>query len=298
MESAGRRVDFDMGYGLYPIRGRSMDELWIQKLRLHHVGTDSMNNRKHSLGAYYEILFAEHADGLILLNDTLYRLETGCVYCIPPHCLHCTMPADASAYVRSKIVFSDPQTERLLQTCGAGWTLDSLRANPVLRPDAERCALLTTLFEEGEAICAHYDHLRDMRIASLLLRMLACLCEMLPAADMVQNDRDPLLTAILFYINDCLETSLSLDEIAGHCHISKYYLCRFFKEKTGMTIMQYIARKRILTARAALLETEKPVSVIAMECGYDSASHFCRAFRESEGITPAAFRRQNVKKNE
>ncbi|MBQ9994739.1 MAG: helix-turn-helix transcriptional regulator, partial [Clostridia bacterium] len=94
------------------------------------------------------------------------------------------------------------------------------------------------------------------------------------------------------YINAHLFENLTLDQIADHCHISKYYLCRRFREEINMPIMQYIADQRILSAKIALLETDKSISTVAMENGYANFSHFCSAFRRAEGISPASFRKQ------
>ncbi|MBO5256130.1 MAG: helix-turn-helix transcriptional regulator, partial [Clostridia bacterium] len=77
-----------------------------------------------------------------------------------------------------------------------------------------------------------------------------------------------------------------------HCHISKFHLCHRFREEINMTIMQYIADQRILSAKIALLETDKSISTVAMENGYANFSHFCSAFRRAEGISPASFRKQ------
>ncbi|MBR5553934.1 MAG: helix-turn-helix transcriptional regulator [Clostridia bacterium] len=91
--------------------------------------------------------------------------------------------------------------------------------------------------------------------------------------------------------NSKLGTQLTLDQIADKCHVSKFHLCHLFRQELGITVMQYITKQRILLAKSALLETDKAISLIAMDNGFMNFSHFSSAFRLSEGISPTEFRR-------
>ena len=136
--------------------------------------------------------------------------------------------------------------------------------------------------------------MRDEQVCQshLILQILKCLAELHISGKNNVPPTSVFLDHILSYINAHLQEPLTLDQIAEACHISKYHLCHQFKEQVNMTVMQYITEQRITMAKIALLETDKSISVIAAENGYSNFSHFCRAFRQAEGITPAAYRKK------
>ena len=81
-------------------------------------------------------------------------------------------------------------------------------------------------------------------------------------------------------------------EIAQHAHMSKYYMCRKFKQDTGTTIGHYIKHQRIYLAQKLLNETTKPIAVIALDCGFNDISHFTKAFKAFVKVTPSEYRRR------
>ena len=85
--------------------------------------------------------------------------------------------------------------------------------------------------------------------------------------------------------------SLSLAEIAGELYTSPYHLCRVFSEQTGQTIHRYRNEMRLRVALTRLLEGEDDLARLALSLGYNSHSHFTRAFRKLFETTPSALRR-------
>lgn len=100
---------------------------------------------------------------------------------------------------------------------------------------------------------------------------------------------DPKIQDVLTYIHHHLSEPLSIDALAAHVYISKFYLMRKFKADTGYGIHQYIRSKRLLMARD-MLRTDMPISRIAAEVGFSDYSTFSRAFRELFHCSPRKFR--------
>lgn len=87
------------------------------------------------------------------------------------------------------------------------------------------------------------------------------------------------------YINQNLSGDLSLERLAEEFFISKYYLCHIFKKYFGMTVGQYITRKRILLAKK-LYQNGQSLSEVASLSGFSDYSAFYKAFTKETGLAP------------
>jgi AraC family transcriptional regulator len=86
------------------------------------------------------------------------------------------------------------------------------------------------------------------------------------------------------------EGRVALRDVAKEVGMSYFHFSRAFKQSMGMTPTNYIAERRIESAKKMLQETELPISEIALRSGFSSQSHFTTSFRRVAGATPRAFR--------
>ena len=100
---------------------------------------------------------------------------------------------------------------------------------------------------------------------------------------------------IISFINSNYTRSLKLDEIAEMANMNSSAFCRFFKEVTEKTFLQYVTDMRIGYACKLLTIGDMEISQIAVECGFDSISHFNRTFKQLTGLTPTQYRNQIMK---
>lgn len=92
------------------------------------------------------------------------------------------------------------------------------------------------------------------------------------------------------YIDQHLEEDLSLETLGEQFYISKYYAAHEFKERTGISVHQYILKKRLQRC-ADEIKTGKPVSRICSEYGFQDYSSFYRAFRKEYNISPKEYQK-------
>jgi len=72
-------------------------------------------------------------------------------------------------------------------------------------------------------------------------------------------------------------------------------MSRIFKDVTGYTIMQYLMMCRINRAKYLLeIRPEKSILDVALESGFEDASHFSRFFRKQLKITPSEYRNRKA----
>lgn len=93
------------------------------------------------------------------------------------------------------------------------------------------------------------------------------------------------------YISEHYTDSLSLESLANAFFLSKYYLCRSFKEVTGYGINEYIHIHRIKRAKQLLEETSLSISEISQALGYESLTHFEKIFKTYMTLSPLKYRK-------
>ncbi|WP_203073072.1 AraC family transcriptional regulator [Falsiroseomonas ponticola] len=82
----------------------------------------------------------------------------------------------------------------------------------------------------------------------------------------------------------------SLEAMAEAAAFSPFHFHRLYRELTGETPAETLARERLSRAAAMLVREGLPVAAVAKRCGYGSAAAFTRAFRQAYGTPPAAYR--------
>jgi AraC family transcriptional regulator len=100
------------------------------------------------------------------------------------------------------------------------------------------------------------------------------------------------LSAVLEYLHEHLDASLSLDDLAGVAHVSPYHFARLFKNSTGLPPHQYVIAQRVERAKELLRDRDLlPLADVAVETGFSSQSHFTRHFKRLVGVTPQRFQK-------
>ena len=94
---------------------------------------------------------------------------------------------------------------------------------------------------------------------------------------------------LCFYIDEHLSEDLSLERLAAELFVSKYHIAHVFKDEIGMSIHQYISKKRLARCREALLG-DVPVTKVYLLFGFHDYSSFYRAFKKEYGISPKDFK--------
>ena len=98
------------------------------------------------------------------------------------------------------------------------------------------------------------------------------------------------VTAAMDHINANYMNKLTLHEISDKLHVNSSYLSRKFKEKTGMSITDYINNFKIEKAKNLLQSTTIPIVHIAYNLGYTDQNYFTRIFKQFTGQTPSEYR--------
>lgn len=98
------------------------------------------------------------------------------------------------------------------------------------------------------------------------------------------------INAALAYVETHLREKPDLEKVACGVHYSKYHLHRTFTDTVGMTLHDYIRRRALSEAAAALVFSRKPILEIAQDAGYESQQAFTGIFKDMYKRTPLEYR--------
>ncbi|MBP3773319.1 MAG: helix-turn-helix transcriptional regulator [Treponema sp.] len=133
-------------------------------------------------------------------------------------------------------------------------------------------------------VCGNEDSIREIHeelCEAYVKRMQACKRRRLYSKPVSQ---------CIDYIYDNLHEKISLDDLADVSGVSTSYISKLFHSEVGITIAQYIQKKRVDAAKNLLLFTEYSISDISNYLQFSTESYFISVFRKYCGVTPKKFR--------
>ena len=255
---------------------------------VHQRGRDAMFKVWHAADMAM-ILYTHSNGGSIVCAEKSYPISPGALCFIGAGKYHYTMPDDSEAYDRSKLFLSSEHLRAIAKL---------LPTTPLPTPFTDEAFVYAEIPEEARAeveslfVEVAREERNETHREWLLL---SAVCKLLVYLDRYSLESVPraagVMSEAIEYINHHLFRELTIDEICAAVHVSKYYFCRRFKEKTGMTVMEYVLKTRLVMAKELLEKEKTSITEVASRCGFCSLSYFSRIFKEETGMTPMAYRR-------
>lgn len=91
-------------------------------------------------------------------------------------------------------------------------------------------------------------------------------------------------------IDDSHTRTPRVHALAHAVHVHPVHLAREFRRYFGVSVTEYMQRRRVQHAAALLVDTRTSLSSLSYDAGFTDQSHFCRIFKRETGLTPVAFR--------
>jgi len=106
------------------------------------------------------------------------------------------------------------------------------------------------------------------------------------------TEEQSLYQNLIQFIEEHLDEKLSLEYLAREFFVSKYHIAHVFKEKVGLSVHQYIIKKRLAACQNAILDNIS-ISKVYLMFGFKDYSGFYRAFKKEYGLSPNEFKHKH-----
>jgi AraC-like DNA-binding protein len=248
--------------------------------------------------AEYEIYFFHEGICNYLIGDQIHSLAPGDLILMYGMTLHCAKIDPSVPYVRSIIHFDPyfvhPHTQ-ISPTVNILQPFQQLK-NARLRLNKEQRLEVETILERMNRFAEEPKPLSNIRQMHAFMDLL-CLVydnctEKLQETAETTGHKEVLVQQMICWLELHYTEDLHMGELERQMHFSKSYLAKLFKEVTGVTIFEYLYRKRINEARIRfMMDTSARVTDVCYELGFKHIAHFSRMFKEQVGHSPEKYRR-------
>ena len=227
--------------------------------------------------ASYEMYYLDSGTREYFVEDKFFSVTAGSFVLIPPSTFHRT----GGSYARRILIGFT--YDFLTKTYTSEAIDDMLKcfSKTLISPPEKalnRCKSLLNILNECE----------NERESAIYLGNL--LCELSKCHE--ESSYNEQMSAFIEYINTHFAEIESIEQIAEHFFISKYHLCRIFKNMMGITVIDYLTNIKIKNACEYLATTNKSVQEISGLCGFNSVAYFSNVFKKHTLLSPNEYRKR------
>ena len=256
----------------------------------HERGKDALYKTWHASEDHLFIYFHSNG-GSIVSRDRVFPINQGSLVFIAANVYHYTMPDPPEEYDRSKLKISPTRLNKILEL---------LSKDNKIKAFSQKAIIYSQIGEQDQReindIFEVFSNARDDDELELLL--VGGYLKLLLLLNKYVTESSTSVTGIMGkaidYINKNITSDITIDNICSAINVSKYYFCRQFKKHTGLTVMNYILKTRIVLAKSELKQTNQSINEICRQTGFTSISYFCRVFKKEEHCTPLQYRKRKL----
>lgn len=272
----------------------SRSGFFIEQLRIP-PGINMPSDHYHD---FYEIYFFLGNDMKYFIQNRSYRINRFDMLFIDKFTYHRTLYKETDPRERILVHFDDSILEILGDEPVKQKIINLFQMKKLTFPDSFKRPLCDTLIDRILPAFNEENQMTGLLKAKLLfLHLLLEIQEMCEGRKLQEDSpaqtlQEKTVTRAVDFINAHYMEKLSLEDIRKNCFASKFYLCHIFKEITGVSIVEFITKKRLSEAEKLLRYSSESITMISEMVGFGNVNNFIGAFKARYRCTPNSFRKQ------
>ena len=230
----------------------------------------------------FEVYYLEQGTCWYFIDRKSYRLSAGDIALIPSGVIH-------------KTSYDTALSSRTVINCADSFIPDSVRELikriPYFSKTAQTAAQVDSLFHQiGKEYENPDDYSMDViraKVAELFLLIARESSKAQP-----EKPESPIVETAVAYIRQHYMDTVTLQDVAALCFVTREHLCRIFKKETGFGFSEYLNIYRMQKANAMLRENPRiRVSQVASYCGFSDSNYFSKQYKKLYGMSPTKERK-------
>ena len=281
-----------------------INEIQSNNIDAIRLFTSIAKPRKNNLRIHYhtliEISLVLHGRGIYKTNNQVYSIQKDDIFLYRPNEAHCITDIDENGmellnlHISPYYLYTNFQSvlsSNYIKILAANFSLKSNKINDVLPPEQldEVRTLILSIRRELENKKSDYITFVCNYISAILI-LISRSYKNVKVSQKEKQSYQRLIQAIK-YIDTHFKEDITLDNIARKVGYSRCYFSSIFKKCMGMSIWDYICIKRIEEALTQIKTTDKNITDIALDCGFNTAVNFNKLFKKYTNVTPNFFRK-------
>lgn len=264
----------------------SFSPLGVSNFGYHDFNYIKSSNVLH-VQVGYTLHFVQRGGGTLQVKDKVFDVVEGDFFFLPPNVEMRYLPSSNAPWAYYWFYLIGDGAKEL--GLSMGFTLD----NPVRHSTNPKQVdeLLNSLFLQGIS-----QEERYFKTISALYNIASKLSANRKNAGHVCNSDTVDKIKEIIKLNH-KDPNFSVDCLSELTFISHSYICKLFKNKTGISAVQYLVKERLKSAANMLKENDFSVKKLALLVGFKDELHFMKAFKKEYGLTVKEFRQKYAQEN-
>ncbi|MBR5516277.1 MAG: helix-turn-helix domain-containing protein [Clostridia bacterium] len=237
-----------------------MDIVCKKLVSIYHANSALVSNHVHHT---HELVYCISGKGFAQINGKSYSFSSGNYYITRAGTYHSEKDSECTRII---YFYFDAPPELVCE----GMFTDY---------DGSVLSCVKKLKTETDTVEVCKDQMIECLIKTVLIETLR-----------LKESGKPTINSILQYIDENIENDIDFREHARRLNYSYERFRHLFKEHTNMSPHQYLITQRLEKAKFMMkLNPDASLTEISYNCGFSSSSHFTKAFRSKEGMSPSQY---------
>jgi AraC-like DNA-binding protein len=242
-----------------------------------------------------EITYVVKGEGLAFIGNKIVEFKAGQAFLIGPYLPHNFVASDEEEMIMDRECWGLQFTQEWLNSFK-----ESAALGPLFKAMSFGVDLGQFTHEEHEDF-AHIVGTNSLKSMASFFNLMASIAERKELktisttsaySNVMSQKISKRMERVSKYIQDNYQRAITLSEISDIASMTEQSFSRWFRQTSGLTFIDYLMQLRTTVASHLLVNTNKPMSEVAEESGFNSSSSFNRSFLKIKGCSPREFRKQ------